>query len=142
MSEPKTKLNDGSVNDFIATIDDQKKQADSRKLLEIFTRSTGEAPKMWGSSIIGFGQYHYKSEKSSQQGDWMLTGFSPRKQNLTLYIMQGFEKYSDILQRLGKYKTSKSCLYLQKLEDVDISVLEELIIKTYLDMKAAHPKGQ
>jgi len=93
---------------------------------------------MWGSSIIGFGSYHYKSEKSRQEGDWMLTGFSPRKQNLTLYVMPGFGDYQDLLKDLGKHKTSVGCLYLNKLADVDLVVLEKLIKKSFAAMKAEH----
>lgn len=87
---------------------------------------TGEPAKMWGDSIVGFGSYHYKYA-SGQEGDWMLTAFSPRKQNLTLYIMPGFERYENLMKQLGKYKTGKSCLYIKKLEDVDLEVLKELI---------------
>ena len=90
---------------------------------------------MWGSAIIGFGQYHYKSERSKQEGDWPLTGFSPRKQSLTLYIMLGFDDYSDLLQDLGKHKTSKGCLYINKLTDVDLQVLEKLVKNSYVAMK-------
>lgn len=138
MSELKTTVNDASVTAFIETVDDQKRREDSFRLLELFSKCTGETPRMWGSSIVGFGQYHYKSERSSQEGDWPLTGFSPRKQSLTLYIMPGFSDYADLLQKLGKHKTSKSCLYITKLEAVDIAVLEELIAKSYQDMKAKH----
>lgn len=138
MSTIKTVLNDGSVEDFIKSVEDDTKRQDSFSLLEIYKRVTNEAPKMWGSSIIGFGSYHYKSEKSRQEGDWMLGGFSPRKQNLTLYIMLGFDTYSDLLDRLGTYKTSKSCLYINRLDDIDISVLEKLIKTSYNDMKKQH----
>lgn len=135
MAELKTTVNDNDVNDFLHSVDDEKKRTDSLVLLEMFTRLTHEKPKMWGTSIIGFGQYHYKSERSSQEGDWMLTGFSPRKQNLTLYIMNGFDDYTDLLRRLGKHKTSKSCLYIHKLEDIDQGVLEEIITRSYLAMR-------
>lgn len=135
MSQIKTLVNDASVEDFINSVPDAVKREDSFKLLEIFSRITGEKAKMWGTSIIGFGQYHYKSERSSQEGDWMLTGFSPRKQNLTLYFMHGFDSYVDLLKDLGKYKTSKGCLYINKLADVDQAVLEKLIELSYADMK-------
>jgi len=135
MSELKTTANDASVNDFINAVPDAAKKEDSFKLLELFTRITGEQPKMWGPSIIGFGKYHYKSERSSQEGDWMLTGFSPRKQNLTLYVTNGFDNYSELLDRLGKHKTSKGCLYIHTLADVNLPVLEELINRVYTDMK-------
>ena len=135
MSTIKTTVNNSSVDDFLNAVNDEIKRKDSFALLEIFSRITGEKPKMWGSSIIGFGQYHYKSERSSQEGDWMLTGFSPRKQNLTLYIMYGFDDYAGLLEKLGKHKTSKGCLYINKLSDVDQIVLEKLIKQSFADMK-------
>lgn len=135
MSTIKTTVNDADVTKFINQVTDETKRQDTFTLLEIFSRITGEEPKMWGSSIIGFGQYHYKSEKSRQEGDWMLTGFSPRKQNLTLYIMPGFDNYTDLLKYLGKHKTSKGCLYINKLADVDQKTLEKLIQKSFKDMK-------
>lgn len=135
MSTIKTVVNNDSVADFINSVPDEIKKKDSFALLELFARITGEKPKMWGPSIIGFGQYHYKSEKSKQEGDWPLTGFSPRKQNLTIYIMPGFDDYSDLLTNLGKHKTSKGCLYINKLADVDQKVLEKLIKQSYLAMK-------
>lgn len=96
---------------------------------------TGAEPRLWGSSIVGFGDYHYKYE-SGREGDWFVTGFSPRKQNLTLYIMAGFDNYDQLLSRLGKYKTGKSCLYINKLDDVDLDVLKELVAQS-----AAHMNG-
>lgn len=138
MSELKTKVNDASVEDFIGVLENETKRQDSFELLEMFSKLTGEKPKMWGSSIIGFGQYHYKSERSTQEGDWPLVGFSPRKQNLTLYIMPGFDTYTPLLNKLGKHKTSKGCLYINKLSDVDRDTLEELIAKSFADMKRAN----
>lgn len=135
MAELKTKVNSASVSDFINAVSDETKKKDSLVLLKLFEKITKEKPKMWGASIIGFGQYHYKSKRSAQEGDWMLTGFSPRKQNLTLYIMLGFDDYSNLLKKLGKHKTSKGCLYINKLADVDMNVLEELIKKSYEGMK-------
>ncbi len=135
MSTIKTHVNDASVEDFINRVATGAKRDDSFVLLEMFTRITGEQPKMWGSSIIGFGQYHYKSERSRQEGDWPLTGFSPRKQNLTLYIMQGFDGFEDFLKDLGKHKTSVSCLYINKLTDVDLAVLEKLLKKSFAEAK-------
>lgn len=131
----KTVVNDASVEGFIDSVDNEIKRQDSYKLLEIYKRATKQAPKMWGSSIIGFGQYHYKSERSSQEGDWPLAGFSPRKQSLTLYVMCGFADYSDLLKDLGKYKTSKACLYIHKLSDVDVDKLETFIERSYQDSK-------
>lgn len=131
----KTKVNDESVMDFIGSVDNDTKRQDSFKLLEMYQRITQETPKMWGTSIIGFGQYHYKSKRSNQEGDWPLAGFSPRKQSLTLYVMSDFSDYTDLLSKLGKHKTSKACLYINKLSDVDIEVLEKIIERSYLDSK-------
>jgi len=133
MSTIKTFVNDASVEDFINSVDGDVKKADAFKLLEMYKEATNEKPKMWGSSMIGFGQYHYKSERSRQEGDWPLAAFSPRKQNLTLYIMPGLNDYSDLLGKLGKHKTSKACLYLNKLDDVDINTLKRLIKRSYED---------
>lgn len=134
----KTQVNDASVEDFINGVEGEVKRQDSFKLLELYQRVTNEPPKMWGSSIIGFGQYHYKSERSSQEGDWPLAGFSPRKQSLTLYVMPGMADYSDLLKDLGKHKTSKACLYINKLADVDLKVLEKIIERSYLDTKSMY----
>jgi hypothetical protein len=92
-------------------------------------------PKMWGTSIIGYGSYHYKSERSAQEGDWPLTGFSPRKQNMSIYIIPGFKKYQAILKKIGKHKTSVSCLYINKLEDIDLKILENMIKDSVKEMK-------
>src|SRR4051812_37609981 len=117
MSEIKTTVNDASVDDFINSAPESKR-ADARVLLELFKRITGEQPKMWGPSIIGFGQYHYKSERSRQEGDWMLTGFSPRKAAISLYVMLGHGHFDELLGKLGKHKTGVGCLYVNKLADV------------------------
>lgn len=135
MSTLKTQVNDANVEDFINKVDDETKRQDSFTLLEMHKRVTGEKPKMWGSSIIGFGQYHYKSERSSQEGDWPLAAFSPRKQSLTLYLMPGFESYREMLDKLGKHKTSKGCLYINKLADIDMNILEKLVKQSYVDAK-------
>ena len=135
MAELKTQKNDASVLDFINSVQDEIKKQDCLRLLEIFKECTGEQSVMWGSSIIGFGQYHYKSERSTQEGDWPLTGFSPRKANLTIYIMPGFDKYQDELAKLGKHKTSVSCLYIKKLADVKEALLKQIIISAYESMK-------
>jgi len=129
MAELKTKLNDGSVIAFLDSVEDEKKRKDSYFILDLMKKITGQEPKMWGSSIIGFGSYHYKYA-SGQEGDWPITGFSPRKQNLTLYIMDGFDKYEGEMKHLGKYKTGKSCLYIKKIEDIDLVVLESIIKKS------------
>jgi len=128
----KTRVNDGNVEDFINSVDSDTKRQDGFTLLEIFKRLTGEPPKMWGSSIIGFGQYHYKSEHSRQEGDWMLTGFSPRKVSLSLYVLgHGDRDYSVLLDKLGKHKTGMGCLYINKLADVDEGVLEKLVTASF-----------
>lgn len=126
MAENKTKPNKASVKSFLDAIDDPRKKADVKKLAAMMRRATGKRAKMWGSSIVGYGQYHYKYA-SGHEGDWALTGFSPRKQNLVVYIMPGFEQFPTLMKRLGKFKTGKSCLYLNKLDDVDHAVLEKLI---------------
>jgi len=133
----KTKVNEESVEDFINRIPDTTKRQDSFTILEIYKRVTNEPSKMWGNAIIGFGKYRYKSERSNQEGDWPLAGFSPRKQNLTLYVMPYYSSLDldGLLARLGKHKTSKACLYINKLTDVDMSVLENIIRKSYLDAK-------
>ena len=138
MSSLKTLPNDANVEAFIDSVPDETKRNDSHKVLEMFTRLTGEKPKMWGTSIVGYGMYHYKSERSSQEGDWPLIGFSPRKQNLTLYIMPGFAGHEDLLGKLGKHKTSVGCLYIKRLSDVDQGILEELISQTFTAMKAKY----
>lgn len=126
MAELKTQPTDKKVEDFLNTIEEEQKRKDAFALLEFFKEITGEKPVMWGPSIIGFGSYHYKYA-SGREADWMLTGFSPRKNNITLYIMQGFDNYEDHLSQLGKHKTGKSCLYVKKLEDLDLDVLRKLI---------------
>lgn len=138
MAEIKTLKTKASVRAFIKTVPDAHKRAEALTLLALFENITKEKAVMWGPSIIGFGQYHYKSERSTQEGDWPLVGFSPRKQNLTLYIMPGFKEYGDILKKLGKHKTSKGCLYINKLSDVDMKLLATLIQRSFTDMKKRH----
>jgi len=135
MSTLKTTVNDANVEDFINSLEDETKKNDSLTLLKLFLKVTGEKPRMWGTSIIGFGQYHYKSERSRQEGDWPLIAFSPRKQSLSLYLMPGFGAYADLLHKLGKHKTSKGCLYINRLSDVDQAVLTMLITRSYNDAK-------
>jgi len=143
MGEPKTKATDQNVKEFLSKVEPEGKRLDSFTLLEMFEKITGEKAVMWGSSIVGFGKYHYKSERSSQEGDWMLTGFSPRKQNLTLYVLHGNDTSQDLLTKLGKHKTSGGsmggCLYINKLSDVDTNILKELIEKNYNYMKHFNP---
>ena len=126
MAELKTQQNDQSVEVFLNSVADEKKRQDSFAILNLMHEVTGAEPKMWGTSIVGFGNYHY-TYASGREGDWFLTGFSPRKQNLTLYIMAGFDEYDTLMNKLGKYKTGKSCLYIKKIEDVDLATLRELV---------------
>ena len=134
MAELKTKPNKVSVEKFLKSIKDEKKREDSFKVLELMKKIAKEEPAMWGPSIVGFGKYHYKYA-SGREGDWFLTGFSPRKQNLTIYIMSGFKHYNELMKKLGKHKTGSSCLYINKLEDIDMKVLKELITESVQYMK-------
>ena len=138
MAELKTTQNDKSVTAFLNGIADEKKRQDSFTILELMQQVTGLEPKMWGDSIVGFGTYHYKYA-SGRQGDSPLTGFSPRKQNLTLYIMSGFDQYEALLQDLGKYKTGKACLYINKITDIDLQVLKELVEQSFDHMCKTNP---
>ena len=133
-SELKTKKTNNSVRTFISSVKNIEKRNDANTLIKLFTKVTKKKPTMWGDSIVGFGEYHYKSI-SGREGDWLLTGFSPRKQNLTIYTMLGFEQYKNIMKNLGSYKTARSCLYIKKLSDIDTSLLKKLIKKSFLDMK-------
>jgi hypothetical protein len=129
MAENKTQQNEKSVDDFIESVENDRKRADSREILEMMRRITGEEPKMWGETIVGFGTQHY-TYKSGREGDWFLAGFSPRKQNISIYLSYGFGEWEDLLSRLGKHKTGKACLYVNKLADIDTDVLEDLIRRT------------
>ncbi len=133
MAELKTQPNDQRVEDFLNSVADGTKREDSFTILELLKQITGSEPVMWGDSIIGFGSYHYKYA-IGREADWFLTGFSPRKRSLTLYIMSGFEGYDKLLGKLGKYSTGKSCLYIKVLEDVDQDVLRELVSKSVQHM--------
>ena len=134
MAELKTRATTQNPTEFLDTIQPEQKKADALILLEMFHKVTGEEAVMWGNSIVGFGKYHYKSERSIQEGDWPLVAFSPRKQNLTLYIMAGHKDNPD-LERLGKHKKSGGCLYINKLSDVDQTILPKLIEKSFQHMK-------
>ena len=134
MAELKTKKNDADVADFLNRIEDEKKRIDSWKIVTMLQEITGDEPAMWGDSIVGFGQYSY-TYQSGHSGEWMIVGFSPRKQNLTVYIMSGFESYKELMKKLGKFKIGKSCLYLKKLDDIDIEVFRKLIKKSVEYMK-------
>ena len=135
MAEQKTKQNTGSVINFLQAVADENKRNDCMVILKLMKKVTKKEPALWGDSIVGFGSFHYKSEKSKQEGDWFMTGFSPRKQNLTIYIIPGFAQYGELLKKLGKYKTSVSCLYINKLADVDEKILTELVSISYKDMQ-------
>ncbi|HYJ88215.1 MAG TPA: DUF1801 domain-containing protein [Pyrinomonadaceae bacterium] len=139
MAELKTKPTDESVTAFLNKVSDEVRRDDCFAVLEIMKDVTGEEPKMWGPSIVGFGRYHYKYE-SGREGEWMITGFSPRKGDLTLYIMPGFEAFPDLMKRLGKFKTGKSCLYIKKLEDVDRGVLRQLVKQSVRKMAGTRIK--
>ena len=134
MAEPKTKKTDASVEAFLDAVADPGRREDARAVLALMKRITGEEPKMWGPSIVGFGSWTY-TYASGRTGDWPIAGFSPRKQALTLYVMPGFEKDADLMERLGKHKTGKSCLYLNRLADVDAGVLEELVRRSVERMR-------
>lgn len=140
MSDLKTQPTTASVKTFIESVENKTRREDAFVLLDLFEKITGEKAVMWGPSIIGFGQYHYKSDRSKQEGDWPLTGFSPRKANMTVYVMPGFSKYQDLLAKLGKHKTSVSCLYLNKLADVDLDILKQLIEKSVKEMRKRYLK--
>ncbi len=134
MAELKTKANDDSVVNFLNSVDEDQKRKDSFELLEFFKHVTEEEPKMWGDSIIGFGQYHYRYD-SGREGDWLLTGFSPRKQALTIYLMCDLSSNQKQLERLGKFKMGKSCLYIKKFDDIDRNVLSVLIKESITFLK-------
>ncbi len=139
MSELKTKQNDGDVNEFINSFanTEQKKQ-DSFEILKLMQDTSGFEPKMWGDSIIGFGQYHYKSERSSQEGDWMLIGFSPRKTAISLYVYTGCAGQEDLLKDLGNFKMGKACIYVKKLSDINQEPLKKLMKSTIEFLQARH----
>ena len=126
MAELKTKPTGASVKDFLNQIPDEERRKDCFAVAKIMEEITGSKPKMWGPSIVGFGSYHYKYA-SGREGDWPITGFSPRKKDLTLYIMMGFEKYPELMKQLGKHSTGKSCLYIKRLSDIHLPALKKLI---------------
>ena len=134
MAENKTQATNISVASFFDAIEDEQRRQDCIAVATLMEGATGEHAKMWGPTIVGFGQYHYKYE-SGREGDFLIVGFSPRKQNLTLYIMDGFSNYGVLLSKLGKYKTGKSCLYLKNLSDVNMEVLRQLIAESVQYMR-------
>ena len=135
MAELKTKPTKISVASFVAKIADERKRADAKALIAMMKDATKSEPVMWGSSIVGFGSYSY-AYASGQTGDWPIIGLSPRKQNLTVYIMPGFEEFGDLLGKLGPHTTGKSCLYIKRLSDIDVPTLKKLIVKSVAKMKA------
>ena len=138
MSDLKTKPTRKSVKKFIGNVENARRQADAFVLLELFEEITGKPAVLWGESIVGFGRYKYHYP-SGQKGIWPVTGFSPRKQNLSIYIMPGFSQYQPLLDKLGKHKHSVSCLYINKLDDIDMTVLRELIVESINEMKRLYP---
>jgi len=134
MAENKTKATAKSVPDFLNSIEDPERRKDCKIIAALMEELTGSKPKMWGDSIVGFGDYHY-TYASGREGDWFLVGFSPRKQTLSLYIMGYLEFYTDILEQLGKFKHGKGCLYIKKLEDIDLNVLKTLISNSIKPLK-------
>jgi hypothetical protein len=137
MATPKTQKTDAGVTEFLESVPNERKREDSFAILELMQEVTGEEPVMWGTSIVGFGSYRYKYA-SGREGEWPLVGFSPRKQNLTLYIMSGFDAYDSLLAVLGEYKTGKACLYINKLDDVDEGTLRELVKQSVDHMVDTH----
>ena len=136
MSENKTQRNDGDVLAYLESVENKRRREDSLVLLKMMEEVTGEPAEMWGTSIVGFGSYHYRYA-SGREGDMMLTGFAPRKQSLSLYIMGGRERYEALMSKLGKHRTGSSCLYINKLADVDLDVLRELISESVDYMRSA-----
>ncbi len=139
MAENKTQPTDKNVLAFLNAVEHDQKRADSFEILEMMRELSGEEPKMWGPAIIGFGSYHYKYA-SGREGDFLRIGFSPRKQNISLYFMTGSERDQHLIKKLGKYKTGKSCLYIKKLADVDLDVLREMIISSLAVMDEKYPR--
>ena len=137
MAELKTAPTGASVTTFIDGIEDTAKRRDARTLVRLMRNVTQAPPRMWGPSMVGFGQYRYRYE-SGREGDWMLTGFSPRKRELSIYIMSGFAGHEDLLERLGPHRTGRSCLYVKRLADVDADVLEELVTRSVEHLRRTH----
>jgi hypothetical protein len=138
MAELKTKKNTADVSAFIAAIDNEQTRNDCERLAVMMSEVTGAPPAMWGTSIVGFGTYHYVYA-TGRTGDWPLCGFSPRKQNLTLYIMNGFDQYESMMKDFGKYKTGKSCLYVKRLDDINQSSLRKLLEASVAFLRKKYP---
>ena len=140
MADNKTRPTRASVTAFMAAIEDRKMRADAKQVAAMMRRATGKRARMWGPSIVGDGSYHYRYA-SGREGDYMITGFSPRRQALTIYIMPGFDRFQGLMSKLGKYTTGKSCLYIKRLADVDETVLERLIDESVKYMRAHYETG-
>lgn len=140
MAELKTKPTGESVGAHLKAIEDPQLRADARALAKLMREATGCRAKMWGTSIIGYDQYHFRYA-SGREGDWPITGFSPRKRETSVYFMTGFSKYARLMKKLGKYRTGRSCLYIRKLEDIDRDVLRELIERSVTDMRKKYPRA-
>ena len=140
MSDNKTVPHDGSVTEFLSAVENDRRREDAFALLEIMREETGEEPVLWGPSIVGFGSYHYRYA-TGREGDFLATGFSPRKQNLVVYLMSGFDGFPELMGRLGRHSTGKSCLYLNRLGDVNEEVLRELIRRSVSHVKSRYPEG-
>jgi hypothetical protein len=139
MAEIKTKVTDSDVDKYLGQIEPEKRRKDSLVLKKLFDSALKEKAALWNNNMIGYGAFHYKSDRSSQQGDWPLIAFSPRKQNITVYIMSGAKNYQDLLGKLGKHKISGgSCIYINKVEDIDLAVLSQLISASVADMKSKY----
>jgi hypothetical protein len=138
MTENSTKVTNENVDAFLNDVADVERRADCMRVLELMRRVTGARPELWGRGMVGFGRYHYHYE-SGREGDWFVTGFAPRKNDLTLYIMAGFERYEPLMQRLGKHRTGKSCLYIRRLSDVNEDILAELVAESMKHMAATYP---
>lgn len=138
MAELKTKPTEVSVAAFLASIPDARRRAEGETLLAVLGRASGEPARMWGPSIVGFGSYHYRYE-SGHEGDACLTGFSPRQAALSIYVLPGFARYQELLQRLGKHKAGKACLYVKRLTDIDLAVLEELVRASVEQLRLRYP---
>jgi len=140
MAELKTRPTAASVKEFLDGIADERRRRECRAVAKLMREVTGEKPRMWGPSIVGYGSYTYRYE-SGRSGEWFLTGFSPRKTSLTLYIMAGFARHAALMKRLGRHTTGKSCLYLRRLEDVDLEVLRELVRESVAFVRSRHGAG-
>jgi hypothetical protein len=141
MAENKTKATRASVDGYIAAINDQSRRKDCEALAKLMAKATRQNPKMWGTSIVGFGSYHYKYE-SGREGDSCLTGFSSRKGDISIYLMAGFPGHDELLSTLGKHKMGKACLYIRKLSDVDLKALEQLVVGSVAEVKRRYGQAQ